>query len=144
MAELRGRLSHASGGARQWEQDLQASEMKQMGEAMEDLRRWRKEKPQAASEIARQRAAEAALSMEGGAAGQDGRRTRSSSCIEQSTRLWRLARRRIRRQSYSCCSGPVANCKQAPIRVTIDIKHYKVFMPTGLSWDGAASNVLGS
>ena len=49
----------------QWEQDLQASEMKQMGEAMEDLRRWRKEKPQAASEIARQRAAEAALSMEG-------------------------------------------------------------------------------
>ena len=69
VAELRGRLSHASKEHAQWEQDLQASEMKQMGEAMEDLRRWRKEKPQAASEIARQRAAEAALSMEGGAAG---------------------------------------------------------------------------
>ena len=68
VAELRGRLSHASKEHAQWEQDLQASEMKQMGEAMEDLRRWRKEKPQAASEIARQRAAEAALSMEGGAA----------------------------------------------------------------------------
>ena len=65
VAELRGRLSHASKEHAQWEQDLQASEMKQMGEAMEDLRRWRKEKPQAASEIARQRAAEAALSMEG-------------------------------------------------------------------------------
>ena len=42
---------------------------KRLGEAMEDLRRWRKEKPQAASEIARQRAAEAALSMEGGGGG---------------------------------------------------------------------------
>ena len=69
VAELRGRLSHASKEHAQWEQDLQASEMKQMGEAMEDLRRWRKEKPQAASEIARQRAAEAALSMEGGGGG---------------------------------------------------------------------------
>ena len=66
MAELRGRLSHAAKEHAQWEQDLRATEQKQMGEAMEDLRRLRKLRPEAAQRIARERQAEAAAASEGG------------------------------------------------------------------------------
>ena len=58
VAELRGRLAHTAKEQGQWEQDLKAQEEKQCSAAMDELRRLRKARPDAAARYASDRRVE--------------------------------------------------------------------------------------
>ena len=59
VAELRGKLAHITKDQATWETDLKVKEEEEMEGAMNELRRLRKEKPEAAARIAYERRGDA-------------------------------------------------------------------------------------